>query len=655
MDAVIEKWEEILQTVKSEYEVTDVPFNTWLKPLKVYEVDGKLITVVVPSEQAAIGVNYISKRYKIPLQVTICVLTGMEECEVRFVLEKDLPKKTEKNTSYDKQVHDTRYEEAHLNPKYTFDTFVVGSNNKFAQAAALAVAESPGDTYNPLFIYGGAGLGKTHLMHSIAHFILEHDENSRVLYVTSEEFTNELIETIRNGNNTAMSKFREKYRNIDVLLVDDIQFIIGKESTQEEFFHTFNSLHSAKKQIIISSDKPPKDMEILEERFRSRFEWGLIADITLPDYETEWSATALMPHSYAGADESYAKLGIKGTGKDLGSRALLEKAPALYWYPSEVDVSIRPGWFYHAEQDNQVKSLAHLTDIYFKSVGYNSVLLLNIPPDRRGLIHENDANRIKELASYVKKTFADNQVEKGNAAWTAKAGESKVYKLKKDALVNTFLIQEDISKGQRIEDFTIEVFTNGAWRHVAEGTTVGYKRLVRFSDSKAEKLRVTVNAARGTANISNIGLYYAQPLTEKNVKVKLSDVSVKDWKTVGMPAEAANAIDGDPQTVWTAKALTPLVVDMGKASEVIGFSYAPAQKEDLTGTIYKYNFYVSIDGKNWTKCDASGEFSNIMHNPVPYFVRFGKKYPARYFKLEPAAEINNKPATTVGEVGILLK
>ena len=275
MDAVIEKWEEILQTVKSEYEVTDVPFNTWLKPLKVYEVDGKLITVVVPSEQAAIGVNYISKRYKIPLQVTICVLTGMEECEVRFVLEKDLPKKTEKNTSYDKQVQDTRYEEAHL-----------GSNNKFAQAAALAVAESPGDTYNPLFIYGGAGLGKTHLMHSIAHFILEHDENSRVLYVTSEEFTNELIETIRNGNNTAMSKFREKYRNIDVLLVDDIQFIIGKESTQEEFFHTFNSLHSAKKQIIISSDKPPKDMEILEERFRSRFEWGLIADITLPDYET---------------------------------------------------------------------------------------------------------------------------------------------------------------------------------------------------------------------------------------------------------------------------------------------------------------------------------------------------------------------------------
>ena len=199
-------------------------------------------------------------------------------------LPEDVPKKEE--VSPKAQSQDARCEEAHLNPKYTFDTFVVGSNNKFAQAAALAVAESPGDTYNPLFIYGGAGLGKTHLMHSIAHFIIDHDENSKVLYVTSEEFTNELIETIRNGNNSAMTKFREKYRNIDVLLVDDIQFIIGKESTQEEFFHTFNSLHSAKKQIIISSDKPPKDMEILEERFRSRFEWGLIADITLPDYET---------------------------------------------------------------------------------------------------------------------------------------------------------------------------------------------------------------------------------------------------------------------------------------------------------------------------------------------------------------------------------
>ena len=282
MNKVVEKWDEILQIVKTEHDLSDVSFNTWLKPLTVYEVVDNVVTIIVPSEQ--VGLNYISKKYKLPLQVTISEVTGMENCDINFILPEDVPKKEE--VSPKAQSQDARCEEAHLNPKYTFDTFVVGSNNKFAQAAALAVAESPGDTYNPLFIYGGAGLGKTHLMHSIAHFILEHDENSKVLYVTSEEFTNELIETIRNGNNTAMTKFREKYRNNDVLLIDDIQFIIGKESTQEEFFHTFNHLHVSGKQIIISSDKPPKDIETLEARLRTRFEWGLIADISSPDYET---------------------------------------------------------------------------------------------------------------------------------------------------------------------------------------------------------------------------------------------------------------------------------------------------------------------------------------------------------------------------------
>ena len=285
MSTVIEKWDEILEIVKKEHDLSDVRFDTWLKPLKVFDVSGNVVTIIASDQ---VRLSYINKNYKLPLQVTISEVTGMTDCEVKFILPEDVP--TKKSTSESTPDQNNRFkdrcEEANLNPKYTFNTFIVGSNNKLAQAAALAVAESPGNTYNPLFIYGGAGLGKTHLMHSIAHFIIENDDNSKVLYVTSEEFTNELIETIRNGNNTAMSKFREKYRNIDVLLIDDIQFIIGKESTQEEFFHTFNSLHSAKKQIIISSDKPPKDMEILEERFRSRFEWGLIADITLPDYET---------------------------------------------------------------------------------------------------------------------------------------------------------------------------------------------------------------------------------------------------------------------------------------------------------------------------------------------------------------------------------
>jgi chromosomal replication initiator protein len=184
------------------------------------------------------------------------------------------------------QTNNANYESANLNSKYKFDTFVVGSNNKFAHSAALAVAESPGEAYNPLYLYGGAGLGKTHLMHSIGHFVLEQNSNMKVLYVTSEQFTNEVIESIRSGNAAAMTKLRDKYRTVDVLLIDDVQFIIGKESTQEEFFHTFNVLHSAGKQIILSSDKPPKEMETLEERFRSRFEWGLIADIQPPDYET---------------------------------------------------------------------------------------------------------------------------------------------------------------------------------------------------------------------------------------------------------------------------------------------------------------------------------------------------------------------------------
>lgn len=281
MNIIYEKWDEILETVKTEHELSDVSFKTWLKPLTIHSIDDQVVTILVPSQQ--VGLNYISKKYALPLKVAISELTG-SDYDIRFVLpedvqnvEKEVPVSTNYNTSM---------EMANLNPKYTFDTFVVGSNNKFAHAASLAVAESPGEIYNPLFLYGGVGLGKTHLMHSVAHFILERNPSTKILYTTSEEFTNELIEAIRNGNNTAMTKFREKYRNIDVLLIDDIQFIIGKESTQEEFFHTFNDLHGAKKQIIISSDKPPKEIATLEGRLKSRFEWGLIADISSPDYET---------------------------------------------------------------------------------------------------------------------------------------------------------------------------------------------------------------------------------------------------------------------------------------------------------------------------------------------------------------------------------
>ena len=371
--------------------------------------------------------------------------------------------------------------------------------------------------------------------------------------------------------------------------------------------------------------------------------------------ETEWSATALTPGIYPRSGEQNKELGIFGKAKDLGGRDIVARATELFWYPSEVDVSIRPGWFYHADQDKQVKSLNHLTDIYFKSVGYNSVLLLNIPPDLRGLINENDVQRLKEFSSYLKKTFARNYVLKGNEAWNGTSGTVRQYDIQKDALVNAFMIQEDISKGQRIESFLVEAYKDGSWIHMAEGTTVGYKRLVRFSDTRPERIRVTIRSARRVANVAAVGLFYAEPLADKNEEVQLSDVPVNGWQVVGGNADSRKAIDGDRKTVWRASALTPLVVDMGDKVEVSGFSYAPSIGEDLTGTIYKYAFYVSLDGQSWTKCEASGEFSNIMHNPVPYFVRFGKTYPARYFKLEPLSEINNKNVVTVGEVGILTK
>lgn len=371
--------------------------------------------------------------------------------------------------------------------------------------------------------------------------------------------------------------------------------------------------------------------------------------------ETEWSATALTPGIYPRSGEQNKELGIFGKAKDLGGRDIVARATELFWYPSEVDVFIRPGWFYHADQDKQVKSLNHLTDIYFKSVGYNSVLLLNIPPDLRGLINENDVQRLKEFSSYLKKTFARNYVLKGNEAWHGTSGTVRQYDIQKDALVNAFMIQEDISKGQRVESFLVEAYKDGSWIHMAEGTTVGYKRLVRFSDTRPERIRVTIRSARGVANVAAVSLFYAEPLADKNEEVQLSDVPVDGWQVVGGNADSRKAIDGDRKTVWRASALTPLVVDMGDKVEVSGFSYAPSIGEDLTGTIYKYAFYVSLDGESWTKCEASGEFSNIMHNPVPYFVRFGKTYPARYFKLEPLSEINNKNVVTVGEVGILIK
>lgn len=288
------KWNEILETMQQEYDISDVSFKTWLLPLKVHSVNNNVITIMVPDDN--LGLQYIKKKYSNCLMVTINELFD-DSYEIEFISKSQAASVSNENLPINndndllalqkKDALTNRILEANINPKYTFDSFVVGASNNFAHAYALAVAESPAEMFNPLFIYGGVGLGKTHLMHAIANFILEHNENAKVLCVTSEVFTNELINAIRDEKQSAVNEFRQKYRNIDVLLVDDIQFIIGKERSQEEFFHTFNTLYEAKKQIIITSDKPPKEMKTLEERLRSRFECGLTVDISTPDYETK--------------------------------------------------------------------------------------------------------------------------------------------------------------------------------------------------------------------------------------------------------------------------------------------------------------------------------------------------------------------------------
>lgn len=276
------QWDEILLYLKDNFVIPDVTYNTFLRALSVYSVEGTNLIVSIDDSTIGDSKLMIKKRFGVSLQVSIEELTGVHY-DIEFKLASEL---IQNDNSEGSQNITNKY--TFLNPKYTFDTFVVGGNNDFAHAASLAVAESPGDAYNPLFIYGGVGLGKTHLMHAIANYIAVNNKDIKILYVTSETFTNEVIDAIRNAKNdsTNMQNLRNKYRNIDVLLIDDIQFIIGKESTQEEFFHTFNHLYESKKQIVISSDKAPMNLERLEERLRSRFEMGLTVDVKSPNYET---------------------------------------------------------------------------------------------------------------------------------------------------------------------------------------------------------------------------------------------------------------------------------------------------------------------------------------------------------------------------------
>ncbi|WP_066870224.1 chromosomal replication initiator protein DnaA [Clostridium mediterraneense] len=278
-------WEKALDIIKSE--LTEISFNTWIKCCEPQSLSDDILKLTVPNEFTR---GILDKRYK-DLVIQALKIVTSKTIDVEFRLESEIEEEVEDpseviESSDDLNIGSVTVSDemsTTLNPKYTFNSFVIGNSNRFAHAASLAVAESPAKAYNPLFIYGGVGLGKTHLMHAIGHYILKENPKAKVMYVSSEKFTNELINAIKDDKN---EDFRNKYRNIDVLLIDDIQFIAGKERTQEEFFHTFNALHEANKQIILSSDRPPKEIPTLEDRLRSRFEWGLIADIQAPDFET---------------------------------------------------------------------------------------------------------------------------------------------------------------------------------------------------------------------------------------------------------------------------------------------------------------------------------------------------------------------------------
>lgn len=349
--------------------------------------------------------------------------------------------------------------------------------------------------------------------------------------------------------------------------------------------------------------------------------------------EMEWSATALVPEIHPGSKASRERAGISWKSSDQGSRKVLEKATELSWYPSEVDVSIRPGWFYHAEEDSKVKSLKHLADIYFQSVGYNSVLLLNIPPDRRGLINEADVRRLNEFAAYRERVFASNKVVNGRKYWNATPSSEKVYSLKPNAEMNVVMLQEDITKGQRVEAFTVEALTDNGWKEVGKGTTIGYKRMLRFPAVKASKLRVKIDECRLTAFISQVAAYYAEPLQEETTK--------EDWNNL-------------PRSGWKQVAASPLTIDLGKTVMLNSFTYAPAKAEAKPTMAFRYKFLVSVDGKNWKEVPTSGEFSNIMHNPLPQMVAFNQKVQARFIKLEATTPDAAVAKVNMDEIGVMV-
>lgn len=343
---------------------------------------------------------------------------------------------------------------------------------------------------------------------------------------------------------------------------------------------------------------------------------------------TEWSVTPLYPPINEKTKAERQRLNIKETAEDLGSRELIAEAKAVHWYPSEVDVSIRPGWFYHASQDNQVKSLAQLVHIYNHSVGMNSVLLLNVPPNRRGLFADEDVARLKQFGEYIRKVYSDNKLRKEKIYWEAKLGEHKEWATDGSS-INTILLQEDILKGQRVAAFKLEGWIDNQWKPLAEGTTIGYKRILTFPDCRPSKIRLTISNTRDTAFINGVGAYYAPEIKSDEHREKLNRLDRATWKTLQE---------------------SPLILDLGKTVEAEKITYQPKKGEEA---VFKYQLSLSQDGTTWKKL-RPGEFSNIKNNPIPQTIHLGGKPTFRFIKLESLEGTDGgKPKVEAQQIGVL--
>ena len=398
MEDIISVWEDIKNKTKDEYDITDPAYRTFIMPLVIDAVNDNNINIMIPYEQnEGIGIDYYNKRYKTPFEVVIEEITG-KRYNIVFINHKSTNvQNVEPVSSY--------YNVSNLNDKYTFETFVVGKNNEIAHSAALAVAEHPGKDFNPLFLYGNSGVGKTHLMHAIGHYILKIDPSKKVIYSTAEAFTNEVIKNIRENS---MYKLKEKYRSIDCLLLDDVQFLVNKENTQEEFFNTFNELHQENKAIVLSSDKQPAEIKDLSERLKTRFQQGLTTAISPPDYETRVAILQRYSETnniYLSNDIiDYLASNIKNNIREL--EGAFNKIRALKLNNKEINIDIVRDSVSEYITVNESKRIT-MTDIIEVVCDYYNVTIDDINSKKRS----QDIVHPRQVATYLCRDLTDNSQE----------------------------------------------------------------------------------------------------------------------------------------------------------------------------------------------------------------------------------------------------